>query len=49
LRCEQSEEDNSQFVGFYFTTVHDPVIHVVVQITIPHLEVEVLEYTCVVH
>ena len=44
-----SEEDDPELVGLDFFALHDPVVKVVVQVSVSNLEVQVLEHCCVVH
>lgn len=36
---KQSEEDNTELIGLDFFAIHDPVVEVVVEVTVSNLEV----------
>jgi hypothetical protein len=46
---KQSKEYNTELIGRDFFAFHDPVINVIVEVTIANLEMEVLKYSGIVH
>ena len=46
---KQSKEYNTKLIGWDFFAFHDPVINVIVEVTIANLEMEVLKYSGIVH
>jgi hypothetical protein len=44
-----SKQDHSEFFWFNFSAFHDPVVKVIIQIAVSHLEMQFLEHGGVVH